>query len=210
MSLTSGKNGYFKWKDKRAEIVAGMKLPEAWWSRPYEYAWALQYAGPSQVVADMGTGWMYRPFKEALSEICGFVYAVDLDVRLLSQTPADNMQLIVASFTQPIKQIPAGTLDRIFCISVLEDMGDMIGDAIEEFARLLHPNGRMILTFDAQYDMEKPLGQYPGVKLDKFLKALDDNHLLIEGDLLLDKTDAVYHEQFNLCCLHVVVKHANN
>ena len=210
MSLVSGKNGFFGWKDKRAEIVAGMKLPEQGWSRPYEYAWALQFAGSAQIVADMGTGWMYRPFKEALAEICGHVYAVDLDVRLLQQNHADNMDLIVASFTQPIKQIPAGTLDRIFCISVLEDMGDMIGDAIAEFKRLLHPDGLMILTFDAQYDMDKPLGQYPGVKLDKFLKALDDNHLVIDGDLQLDKTDTVYHEQFNLCCLHVVVKHANS
>lgn len=187
-----------------------MKLPDAWWSRSYEYAWALQFAEPAQVVADMGTGWMYRPFKEALSEVCGLVYAVDVDVRLLQQSPKDNMQFVIASITQPIKQIPAGSLDRVFCISVLEDMGDMIGDAVIEFARLLHPNGRMVLTFDVQYDMEKPLGQYPGVNLKKFMQALDDNNLVIDGELVLDKTDAVYHEGFNLCCLHLVVKHANS
>ena len=205
------KNGYFKWQDKKVTSVANMDLPAVWWSRGYEYKFALDYAEYGQIVMDAGCGWMYRPLHDALAEICGCVYAVDIDERLLNRKNShDNLKFIVADFTKPIKDIPAGTLDRIFCISVLEDMGDMIGDAIEEFARLLHPNGRMILTFDAQYDMEKPLGQYPGVKLDKFLKALDDNHLLIEGDLLLDKTDAVYHEQFNLCCLHVVVKHANN
>jgi SAM-dependent methyltransferase len=206
--MSSKTNGFFKYSDKRSEIVAGMKLPEQWWSRPYEYGWALGHAEASQVAADMGTGWMYRPFKDALAEICGFVYAVDLDVRLMQQQPADNMQFVIASITQPIKQIEAASLDRIFCISVLEDMGDMIGDAVAEFARLLKPDGRMILTFDVQYDMDKPLGQYPGVALGKFLNSLDENGLVIDGELVLDKKNAVYHEGFNLCCLHTVVKNA--
>ena len=210
MSLTSGKNGFFKWNDKRAEIIGGMKIPDVWWSRKYEYAWALQFAEPSQVVADMGTGWMYRPFKEALAEVCGMVYAVDLDKRLLTQTEKDNLKFIVADFTQPIDEIPAGSLDRIFCISVLEDMGDALGDALKEFARLLHPKGLMILTFDAQYDNNKPLGKYPGVKLGALLESLMDNHLVIDGGVdINDKTDSVYNEDFNLCCLHLVVKHAN-
>ena len=210
MSLTSGRNGFFKWNDKRAEIIGGMKIPDVWWSRKYEYAWALQFAEPSQIVADMGTGWMYRPFKEALAEICGMVYAVDLDNRLLTQVGKENLSFIVADFTKQIPDIPAGSLDRIFCVSVLEDLGDALGDALKEFARLLHPKGLMVLTFDVQYDTDKPLGKYPGVELKKLLKALDDNNLLVDGEFEIDKTDAVYNEEFNLCCLHLVVKHANN
>ena len=200
-------NGFFKWNDKKTQQVAGMTLPDAWWSRGYEYAWALQYAEPSHIVADMGTGWMYRPFRDALADVCGYVYGVDIDNRLLHQKRADNVEFVIASITEPIHQIPANSLDRIFCISVLEDMGDMIGNAVKEFARLLYRDGRMILTFDVQYDMDKPLAQYPGVNLKKFLQALDDNNLVVDGELELDKTDAVYNKDFNLCCLHMVVKH---
>lgn len=203
-------NGFFKWNDKRAEIIAGMKIPDVWWSRKYEYAWALQYTAAGQVVADMGTGWMYRPFKDALADVCGFVYAVDLDVRLMEQNPRENMQFIVASFAQPIKYIPAGSLDRIFCISVLEDVGEFIFDAVDEFKRLLHPHGRIVMTFDVQYDMSKPLGQYPGVDLEKLFKALEQSSLVVDGEFIPDKQDAVYHEQFNLCCMHLAVKHANS
>src|SRR5512139_1696328 len=129
-------NSFFKWQDKQTLTVAGMPLPDAWWSRKYEYGWALQYAEPAQIVADMGTGWMYRPLRDALADVCGYVYGVDVDARLMHQRRPDNVEFVIASICEPIQQIPANSLDRVFCISVLEDMGDMIGNAVKEFARL--------------------------------------------------------------------------
>ena len=44
-------NGFFRWDDPKVSEVAGYALPPDWWSRPYEYAWALGFAKPGQVVA---------------------------------------------------------------------------------------------------------------------------------------------------------------
>jgi len=203
-------NGIFQKGAKRSDIIAGMKIPQDWWSRPYEYAWALNYAKPGDVVADMGCGWMYRPVKEALASICGKVYAVDANEKLLEQAPAENMKFIIADITKPIEQIEAGSLDTIFSISVLEDLGDMVADVFKEFKRLLKPEGRIVITCDTQHDLEKPLGRYPGVNLVNFFRAIKESGLELDGGLSLDKSEAIYHEGFNLCCLHLVVKHAEN
>lgn len=197
-------NGFFKRDDVRSEVVAGLKLPEQWWSRPYEYAWALQFARPADIVADMGTGWMYRPFKDALADICGFVYAIDADERLLSQTVKENMCFLIANMTERVP-LDDNSLDKIFCISVLEDLDAMVNGALREFARLLRPKGSIVTTFDVQYDMSKPLGRYPGVNFEKLLGAMDDNGLMFDGDVVMDKQNAVYHEEFNLCCFHAVM-----
>lgn len=203
-------NGFFTYSDERSEIIAGMKIPQDWWSRPYEYAWALKYAKPGDAVADMGCGWMYRPFKDALADVCGYVVAMDTDNRLLEQTKKDNMAFVVADFTKHTGY-EDGFFDTIFCISVLEDLGYFgMRDALKEFARLLKPGGRIIITFDVQYDLDKPLGKYPGVVYPELMASLDGNKLVTDGSFEYNKTNAVHHDGFNLCCAHMVVKHANN
>lgn len=198
-------NGFFKWDDRTTDTVAGFRLNPAWWSRKFEYAWAIRYAEPALVVADMGTGWMYRPFKEALAEVCGHVYAVDADERLLAQRMGDNLKFIVADFSKHV-DLPAASLDRIFCISVLEDLGDAISGAMLEFARLLKYDGLIVATFDVHYDTDKPIGCYPGVNFDKLLNAMESAGLEFALPVSMDKTDAVFHREFNLCCFHAVMR----
>lgn len=187
--------------------MAGHSIPAVWWSRHYEYAFALQFAGPAQRVADMGCGWMFRPFKNALAEICGEVYAVDLDSRLLNQRgEVDQIKYIVADFTHEVPGIAPGSLDRVFCISVLEDLGKMARDALSVFAGLLKPDGLVIITCDSQYDMDKPLGQYPGVNMEAFVNDIYAAGLQFREVPNYDKSDAVYNSEFNLSAFHCVLE----
>ena len=98
-------NGYFKQSDPHISELAGYQLPPDWWSRGYEYPWALEYAEKGQAVADMGCGWMYRPFKDALVALGCQVYAVDGDKRLLTQEKRPGVEIVVADFTKPILAI---------------------------------------------------------------------------------------------------------
>src|SRR5687767_4996401 len=108
-------NAFFKKTDPKVSKIADYELPETWWSRAWEYAWAIRQAGPAQVVADLGCGLHFRPFKDALAEICGKVYAVDSHPGLFdlqNERPfPDNMTAIVADMTD----VDLPPLDRIFC-----------------------------------------------------------------------------------------------
>ena len=197
-------NGYFKLNDEYANDVCGYPIEQAWWSRHYEYPWAYQFVHDHAVVADMGAGWMGRPFKDALCEWCDMVYAVDLDERIQEQPREENLRFVTADFTKRIDDIPAHSLDTIFCISVLEDLGGNIGKALAEFKRLMKPNGLIVITMDMQYDMTKPLGEYPAGNVNELITAMQKNGLQFCGDVDMDKTDAVYHSGYNLCVFHAV------
>jgi SAM-dependent methyltransferase len=198
-------NGYFKIGDPQVREFAGTVLPDDWWSRPYEYAWALQYAEFGQIVADMGCGWMGRPFKEALARKHQKVYAVDVDKRLMDLPMADNICFLVADFTNEILGIPPHSLDRIFCISVLEDLGDKLTDALKTFKELLKPDGLIVLTFDLRYDDSLPLGQYPALNLVKLYDAVIANDLMFREVPDFSKADAIHSDRFNLTAFHCVL-----
>jgi ubiquinone/menaquinone biosynthesis C-methylase UbiE len=199
-------NAFFKLDDPHVSEIMGGEIHPTWWSRHYEYPWAFQFAEPGQIVADMGCGWHQRPFKDALAQVCKKVYAVDShpDVVLLPGHP--NMQFVVASITEPIEAIEAGSLDRVFCISVIEDLREIVGKALAEFTRCVKPDGLVIITCDSQYDYDKPLGKYPGVPIDVLEQAVDEAGLEFVGDVDWNKDNALYHEGFNLAVVHMVLR----
>lgn len=199
-------SAFFRFDDPHASEIMGLPINPHWWSRHYEYPWALEYAEAGLVVADMGCGWMYRPFKDALAALGCQVYAVDGDSRLLSQEKRPGVEFVVADITQPIEAIADKSLDRVFCISVLEDVGELVPKALQEFHRCLKDDGLCILTFDVQYEVTKPLGQYPGVVYFKFEDALAEAGFEFKGFIDINKIGALYHEEFNLCCFHCVLK----
>ena len=208
MSIMTGVNGFFITSDPQVDEIANFSLHPDWWSRGYEYPWVLDFAEADQVVADMGCGWMYRPFKDALAENCLFVYAVDADERLHKQKRAENMAFVTADITKEIFIIDAEELDRVFCISVLEDLNEMIVPVLKEFARVIKDDGLIVLTFDVWHDEGRPIGNYPGMNLDKFWEAVELVGLKPVGDVYEDKTDAVFHFEFNLACYHCVLEKA--
>jgi len=198
-------NGYFKHNDPQITELAGYQFPEDWWSRPFEYAWALGFAKPEMTVADMGCGWMYRPFKDALAEECRFVYAVDADQRLFKQHKAKNMMFVEADISKEIFAIAEGSLDAVFCISVLEDLSNIISSALKEFKRCISDDGRIILTFDVPFK-DAPTPVYPGLPLDRFEQAIKDIGLVYDGEIDYSKNEAVNHEDWNLCVFHCILK----
>jgi hypothetical protein len=56
------------------------------------------------------------------------------------------------------------------------------------------------------YDTSKPLGRYPGVNWGTLPAAMSAAGLEFAGDVDTDKTDAIYHEEYNLACFHAVMR----
>ena len=115
-------NAYFQEADPTIDVLAGWDIPEGFWSRHHEYLWAMQYAQAGMIVADMGCGWHYRPFHDALDATCQSVYAVDAASEVRDLPPMKHGIYVAADFSKKIDAIPAGSLDRVFCISVLEEL----------------------------------------------------------------------------------------
>ncbi|HET7099040.1 MAG TPA: methyltransferase domain-containing protein [Patescibacteria group bacterium] len=198
-------NGFFKIPDIHTNNVAGIAIHPVWWSRHYEYVWAFQFVKPKMVVADMGCGYSYRPFKNILATQCTKVYAVDGRDEARSQVIREsNIELVIADFARPIKEIKESSLDRVFCLSVLEEGVD-IASALTEFGRVLKPDGLIVLTFDVISDPSKPVGVYEGVNLNKFFIAVETAGLEVAGGIDLAMENRLTHPDWNLSVFHCVL-----
>ncbi|WP_195574787.1 class I SAM-dependent methyltransferase [Paenibacillus sp. 1001270B_150601_E10] len=162
---------FFKKSDPKLDQVV-LPLPSFWWSRPYEYAWASQYA--KGCVLDAACG-ISHPFKFWLTEHCSEVHGCDLDPKILSHSAI--LKDIAADFGEQgaarIKQegflnrlkllradlsmLPYGdkTFDTIFCISVFEHLPDSLKPVVmKEFHRTLKSGGTLVMTLD--YPLASP------------------------------------------------------
>jgi len=200
-------NDFFHKSDPHTQYFMGWPLPDGWWSRHYEYPWAIQFAKPHHVVADMGCGYTFRPFKNVLASICKLVYAVDIDDRLFEQECPDTMIRVIGDFTKKTS-LETESIDTLFCISVLEDLSEKLPKALAEFKRLLKPDGLMVLTFDTPYDITKPCPHYPGLEIADFISALDEAGLDFHGPINMDGDDVIFHEEYNLTVYHGVLRKA--
>ena len=70
-------------------------LPECWWSRPYEYAWAAEFADRDATVLDAACG-IEHPLKFHLARVCEACHACDIDRSVLDQH--EMRSLIQAGF----------------------------------------------------------------------------------------------------------------
>jgi SAM-dependent methyltransferase len=204
-------NGYFRTTDPTVSRVGGMDLLPSWWSRPYEYAWAIGFAKPRQVVADMGCGWSGRPFKEELADHGCDVYALDADPRVLELPAHPGVRLIVRRFLEPMDDLPQ--FDVIFCLSVLEDLTADLPEVLKKFASKLKEDGLLVVTFDTPYDNEKPTPTYPGLNLADFSDAMQGADLVILGpssEIDWGGDNRVNHTEWNLACCHFVLRHRAN
>jgi len=155
--------------DKNVDQVSGIFLRDTWWSRPYEYAWAMQFAEENMVVLDAACG-ISHPFKWYLAEKCSHVWACDTDKRICSiskiiQETFDDLghsaktslclkddifskiNLVCASILRLPQYMPL--FDRIFCISTLEHLSSLDRKkTLQEFKKFLAPDGFIVLTVD--------------------------------------------------------------
>lgn len=183
--------------DPSSKRVAGTQIPSFWWSRPYEYGWAAQFTGSDYVVLDAACG-ISHPFKWLLAQSCKETWACDIDPRIESMEeilkeirddlgyPAyinaiRNMSTIekVKLFRSSIASLPKfrNCFDRIFCISTFEHMPKLEQKrTLKEFARVLNPDGLIVLTVD-----------YPMVTPEELFRIARDANLESVGDVELGK-----------------------
>lgn len=182
------KDGFFKWSDKHIGELEGVALdPGFWWSRRYEYAFALEGVAAKDVVLDAACGDIH-PLKLALGGICK-THACDI----MTPPPSDKYEFTWANIaSMPYRD---KTFTKVFCISVLEHvLPDEIMLVAKEFKRVLKPKGKLILTVD-----------YPTCDLERLYHALKAAGFKV-GQIDDDKTDAVYSDYFGrgLWCYHIV------
>lgn len=195
------------------------KLPETWWSRGYEYAWAGLFVKRQHVVLDAGCG-LTHPFKYFLAGECRELYACDIDERIL--LPEDTLKDIERDFGKEaaeeinekylyrvnfikadLKCLPFDSekFDLVYSISVLEHMTyEDIITTLSEFKRVLNENGLIILTFD-----------YPSIDLEYFKNIVEDVRLEFAGNLFLHLPDnAVTSDVWGkLYCFRAVLRKPN-
>lgn len=114
------------------------ELPPAWWSRPYEYRWASEFAEAGDVALDAVSG-VPHPLKFFLVDHCAEVHAVDVDERItddeaIRQEVKDTYGAELAGHylagvehcraSLTALPYPDGKFDKVYCISVLEHLRD--------------------------------------------------------------------------------------
>ncbi|MBB6447367.1 class I SAM-dependent methyltransferase [Bacillus benzoevorans] len=193
-------------------------LPAPWWSRPFEYHWAIQFTDKDQVVLDAATG-ICHPFKFAIADICKEVHACDLDMRILSKDKilkdvevefGSKQRNIIqkGKYFERIQFLRANLgsipymdekFDRVFCISVLEHLDkETLINAFKEFKRILKPDGKIVVTFD-----------YPIIDLNFLATIIEGLGLKFSGeiDVSLPK-DALFTDLYQprLYCFRAVIE----
>ncbi|MGL5753078.1 MAG: methyltransferase domain-containing protein [Paraclostridium sp.] len=152
-------------EDKKTNICL-FKIPINWYSRCYEYKWAMNFVGKDDICLDAACG-IPHPFKFYLASTCDNVYAFDISNSILNKDYIlnsvenffdnedykeavkyiDKINFSVASLTN----LPylSSTFSRIFCIASLKCLNlDELETCLKEFYRTLKNKGYLILTFD--------------------------------------------------------------
>jgi ubiquinone/menaquinone biosynthesis C-methylase UbiE len=157
------------------------------WSRRWEYPFVLAELEPvlnrstSAAVLDAGSGITFFPYYVASKFRNTQVCCADADITLAALHRTVNQQTGAAvSFLRTDignLSMPDRSFDAIYCISVLEHTGHY-EKIIDEFVRLLRPQGRLILTFDISLDGNADI---PIDKADALLAALHDRLRAVES-----------------------------
>jgi len=192
-------NAYFTTQDENSHKIYDFAIPDAWWSRLYEYVWAQRMIMPGQVVVDAGAGPNY-PLQYVLAETCK-VYSIDISPDILNSKPHPNITHMVAGIENI--PLPDNSVDTVYCISVLEHLTR--GNAeqgLKEFKRILKPGGRAVITIDASLygDTRYTWARDP----DTFFKALPAgmNYSAYEKTM---PDNAIKETTCGLTCYHAVL-----
>jgi SAM-dependent methyltransferase len=208
--MTASNNGYFTMQDVSIKALGGKALPGDWWSRPYEYAWALKFTNKLHIVADMGCGWMGRPLAKELAKQSKEVHAIDLDERVHDlEVTASNMYYLDMDFSSSeMNYFEDNTFDTIYCISVIEDLreDDRLA-TLKNFRRLVKRDGKIVITMDALWEPWRIAKPYPTVNLNAFSREVKMAGLRFVGDKNFTMPERpVCHSKWNLSCYHCVLE----
>ncbi|MFA5732637.1 MAG: class I SAM-dependent methyltransferase [Acidithiobacillus sp.] len=198
-------NAFFKNNDYNSNTFAGKQLPNHWWSRVYEYHWALKFANENDICADMGCGTVH-PFVFALADKCKFVTGVDSNSDIMKLPRKQNLKFL----NQDIEKltIDSESFDKIFCISVLEHINlDKINNVLYEFYRTLKKNGRLILTLDICLDKDrhKANDTWDSILLSQFFKFIEFTEFNFDGNVSTNAYNILKRDKENICIYHAVL-----
>ena len=206
-------------------------MPAAWWSRPYEYEWARQFAEPDAVVLDGACG-IEHPLKFYLLDHCQKCYACDLDPRiadgqLMSNMAQDVFGLSDGEFPQrylddidyqvtSLTNLPYkdDTFDRVFCISTLEHLPDRLNkwpalSMVESFVPLKRDIRDSLLELKRVLRLGGLIVltfDFPRVNLDYIRRIVDETGLKFAGDVDFNRpADAHHTAEHGLYCFRTVL-----
>jgi SAM-dependent methyltransferase len=178
------------------------------WEYPYVYfhlkAWRKKQSSRPKV-ADIGSGVTFFPF--AVARLDYEVIAVDVDEitardlgRAIKEVPATPG--LVAYQGSDGKTLPFanGTLDAIYCISVLEHVPEF-ENLVAEMHRALRPGGLVLLTLDMTLGKEGDIGPD---RYERLAESLNGRFVLTcaetpvhPGDMLTTKSSPLPYRRFN-------------
>lgn len=186
-------NRFFINSDKKIEELAGFKLPETWWSRPYEYAFCIDFINENDTILDVGCG-IEHPFKFYAGEKAKEVIAIDNDIRILD-LKAKNVKFEVLDLINVDKSFKKETFDKIFIISVLEHTSDYLIEKLQALKEILKADGKIILTLDA-----------PILRPERLIETVENAGLQFVGQYNYELTDdAIYSSVYGLYCYSAVL-----
>ena len=142
------------------------------WSRQLEYPYAYANIDVSHGrVLDAGSGFTFFPFflaQRGFQVVCCDTMAIlDEPFRQAQQNTQLPIKFERASITHLTQ--PDNSFDVVCCVSVLEHMPPAERRrALREFARILHPGGRLITTCDIS------LGRDTDIQIEDFASLLGD------------------------------------
>lgn len=162
-------------KDKNSSNFV-FDLHPMWWSRPYEYMWAAEFADKDDIALDAACG-ISHPLKFYLAEKCKDVHACDYDKRIINeelllkevkddlgetamQKVLSDRQLYLGKIKYSMCSIADmpyknAMFDKIYCISTLEHLLDTKNRNLD-----LPLRRKIIMKFLGKRDMKKSLLEF--------------------------------------------------
>jgi len=159
------------------------------WSRQYEYPFVYfhvrDYINNQQKsdlkILDAGSGVTFFPYYLCSNSPKIKVYCCDYDLThgQIFDNINKNLNLPNNFFPADIRRLPFGTstFDIVYCISVLEHTDDY-DIIIQEFKRILKPNGLFIVTFDISID---GIDDIPREKAVELIESLEKHFFCTNG-----------------------------
>jgi SAM-dependent methyltransferase len=159
------------------------------WSRQYEYPFVYfhvrDYINNQQKsdlkILDAGSGVTFFPYYLCSNSPKIKVYCCDYDLThgQIFDNINKNLNLPNNFFPADIRRLPFGTstFDIVYCISVLEHTDDY-DIIIQEFKRILRPNGLFIVTFDISID---GIDDIPREKAVELIESLEKHFFCTNG-----------------------------
>lgn len=184
-------NRFFIYEDEQIKQMDEFEIPQLWWSRPFEYAFASQFLSKNDVVCDAGCG-IEHPFKYYASKRVNELIAVDNDKRIEEIKGIKTNCIDIKELGDKYK----GYFDKIFCISVLEHDIPNLKDNLKSFEKAIKNDGLIILTMD-----------FPLIKPEQVINMLEDCNLKIHGEYDYKEPDRMLRGYYsNLSCFSMILE----